>query len=124
MKITVDVDDAAITDLVRERIFELFSTDGRYRETGVRDLLRKIVDDAAVAAVSKAQDAIADQLPALAQGAVQDATKDAIETAAKRGVKVLKKLYAGFDPAKLTPDQRAWLEKQITAAANQREGDK
>jgi hypothetical protein len=46
--------------------------------------------------------------------------KDEIATAAKRGITALRKLYAGFDPAKLTADQRAWLEKQIAGAADDR----
>lgn len=118
MEITVTVDEEKIKNLVRERIAELFSQDSRFRETGVRELVRGIVDEAAVKAVQKARDAIADDLPKLAATAVDIAIREDIEKAAKRGIGALRKLYAGFDPTKLTPEQRAWLETQIAKAAN------
>ena len=63
MQITVEVAEERVADLVRQRIAELFSDDARFRETGVRDLLRKIVDEAATTAVRSARDAIAAELP-------------------------------------------------------------
>jgi histone H3/H4 len=120
MQITVDVSEERILALVRQRIAELFSDDARFRETNVRQLLRGIVDDGAVAAVSAARNMLAGKLADMARDAVELAVKDEIATAAKRGITALRKLYAGFDPAKLTADQRAWLEKQIAGAADDR----
>lgn len=121
MQITVEVDESKIADLVRERIEELFSLDTRYRETGVREMVRKIVDDAAVNAVSQAEKSIEADLPAMAAEAVRRETENEIGLAAKRGMRALQKLYAGFDPKKLTPEQRAWLESQIANAAKNKE---
>lgn len=121
MQITVEVAEERVADLVRQRIAELFSDDARFRETGVRDLLRRIVDEAATTAVCSARDAIAAELPAIAAEAVRRAVKDDIEKTAKRGLGALRKLYAGFDPAKLTPEHRAWLEQQIAEAGNKRD---
>jgi hypothetical protein len=121
MQITVEISEEKFTNLVRQRIEELFSNDARFRETAVRDLLRIIVDEAAVTAVRIARDSIASELPAMATDAVRMAVKDDIEKAAKRGLGALRKLYAGFDPSKLTPEQRAWVEKQIAEAGNNRD---
>ena len=117
MNITVEISEELVGNLVRQRIDELFNDDPRYRETGVRELLRRIVDETATTAVRSAREAIANELPAIASEAVHRAVKEDIEKAAKRGLAALRKLYAGFDPSKLTPAQRAWLEKQITVAA-------
>jgi hypothetical protein len=57
------------------------------------------------------------QLLDVLSDAVERAAKEDIEKAAKRGLGALRRLYVGFDPAKLTPDQKAWLEKQIAEAA-------
>ncbi len=103
MQNTVEVAEERVANLVRQRIAEPFSYDARFRETGVRDLLRRIVDEAATTAVRSARDAIA------------------IEKATKRGLVALRKLYAGFDPAKLKPEQQAWLEKQTSEAGNKRD---
>jgi len=119
MQITVDVPEEKVAALVRTRISELFSGDARYRETGVRKLVQKIVDDAAVDAVRQARDAINKQLPAMATAAVNEALHADIAAAAKRGLNALRKLYVGFDPNKLTAEQRAWLENQIAGAARQ-----
>jgi len=121
MLITVDVSEQQIERLVRERIAELFSNDSRFRETGVRELLRRIVDETAVQAVRLARDGIMAELPAMASESVRLAVKDDIDKAAKRGLGVLRKLYAGFDPSKLTNEQRAWLEKQIADSASKEE---
>jgi len=123
VQITVQVDDGKLEALVKQRVDELFSQDARYRDTGVRELVVRIVDEAAVSAVKQARDALAAELPALAAKAVRLAAEGDIIKAAKRGMNTLRKLYAGFDPAKLTPEQRAWLEKQITKAADQRENE-
>jgi hypothetical protein len=120
MQITVEVTEERVSNLVRRRIAELFSDDARFRETGVRNLLRQIADEAAMTAVRSARDAIASELPAMAADAVRRAVKDDIDKAAKRGLGALRKLYAGFDPSKLLPEQRAWLEKQIAEAGNKR----
>lgn len=117
MRITVEVPEEKVELLVRNRIAELFCSDSRFRETGVRELVRKIVDDSAVAAVRSATESIKTKLPAMASEAVNAATRNAIQDAAKRGLKALSKLYAGFDPSKLTVEQRAWLESQIAGAA-------
>ena len=117
MQITVEISEVTITNLVRDRLAELFSDDSRYRATMVRDALRRIVDDAALIAVKNARDAIADKLPELASVAVERAIKNDIEKAAKRGIDALRKLFAGFDPNKLTLEQRLWLENQIKKAA-------
>jgi len=119
MKITVEIAEERVAALVKERIAELFSSDSRYRETGVRNLVRGIVDDAAVSAVRTARDAVTAELPAMANEAVRHALQNEIELAAKRGFGALRKLYAGFDPNKLTTDQRAWLEKQIANAGKE-----
>ena len=121
MQITVEVNEGQIRALVKERIAELFSQDSRYRETAVREHVRKIVDDAAIAAVRGAEEAIAADLPAIAAEAVLRETENEIGLAAKRGLKALSKLYAGFDPSKLTPEQRAWLETQLVKTAGQKE---
>ena len=123
MQITVEIDEQQLVMLVRGRIAELFSDDSRFRETSVRDLVRKIVDDAAVKAVVQARDAIAAELPAIATEAVRRGVIEEIGNAARRGLRVLHKLYAGFDPHELTEEQRAWLEGQIAKAANSREGE-
>lgn len=121
MQITVDVSEDRVTQLVRQRIAELFSDDARFRDTGVRDVLRRIVDDAAVAAVRAARDSIAAELPALAAEAVRHAVEADIQAAARRGLGALRKLYAGFDPARLTTEQRTWIERQIAEAADERD---
>ena len=121
MKITVDVEESQICNLVKTRIAELFSTDARYRESRVRELINKIVDETAVSAVRQARDTIAGELPKLASEAVSRAIKLDMDKAATRGMGALRKLYAGFDPSKLTPEQRAWLEKQLATAADKRE---
>lgn len=121
MQITVDIEERRVADLVRGRIAELLSDDARYRGTPVRDLLRRMVDDAATTAVRAARDAIAAELPAMAAEAVRAAIKNEIDRAAKRGMGALRKLFAGFDPSKLTPEQRSWLEKQIAEGADKRE---
>jgi hypothetical protein len=117
VQITVNIDDSKVADLVRERIGELFSADSRYRETSVRDHVRRLVDDAAVAAVRAASAEIAGQLPEMARQAVERQVREDIQAAAKRGLQALRKLYAGFDPAKLTDQQRTWLVDQISGAA-------
>lgn len=61
------------------------------------------------------------ELPAMAVEAVRREIENEIGLAAKRGLKALSKLYAGFDPNKLTPEQRAWLESQIANAAKNKE---
>ena len=91
MKIQVEVDDNKIRDLVITRIYELFGDDQRFRDTGVRDLIRRVVDDAAVSAVRLARDAIAGELPAMAQEAVRRAIKEDMDKAAKRGLAMLHK---------------------------------
>jgi hypothetical protein len=112
MLITVDVSEQQMSKLVRERIEELFRNDSS---------LRKIVDEIAVAAVRSARDAMMSEFPAMASESVRLAVKDDIDKAAKRGLGVLRKLYAGFDPSKLTNEQRAWLEKQIADSASKEE---
>lgn len=121
MKITVEVSESRVSELVRQRIAELFSDDARYRDTGARELIRGIVDAAAVSAVAQARALIESELPALAADAVDRAVRADIESAAKRGMGTLRKLYAGRDPAKLPPEQRAWLESQIATAAKAKE---
>ena len=118
MQITITIDDNALAKLAQERIDELLGDDARYRQTGPRDMLRRIVDEAAIEAVTKARAEIAEQLPTLAREAVRYAITDEIGKAAKRGVRALSKLYAGFDPSKITPEQKAWLEGQIAKAAS------
>lgn len=121
MQITVDVNEERVADLVRQRLDELFSDDARYRDSGVRDQIRRLVDDAALGAVMAARDHIAGELPAMANAAVRREITDEMQRAAKRGLAMLRKLYAGFDPNKLAPEQRAWLEKQIALAGDQRD---
>lgn len=116
MQVTVEIPDGRIAELVRQRINELLSDDARYRETGVRALVREIVDKAAGEAVRQANDAISAELPTMAAEAVRRATHEEIERAAKRGLGALRKLYAGFDPARLTQEQLAWVKRQIEEA--------
>ena len=122
MNVTVEINEARITELVRQRIGELFSDDSRFRETPARDLIRRLTDEAAVSAIKQARDKIADELPVMAEDALRVALKADMELAAKRGTAALRKLYAGFDPAKLLPEQRAWLVKQITGVADVEKG--
>ena len=122
MKVEIEIDEAQIVALVKQRLAELFSSDARYRDTGVRDRVRLIVDGAAVAAVDKARAAIEGRLPAFAAEAVERQVKADIENATRRGLGALKKLYAGFDPARMTPEQLAWLKDQIAKAAAAKEG--
>jgi DNA invertase Pin-like site-specific DNA recombinase len=117
MQITVDVPEDRIRRLVAQRIDELFGDDARYRESRVRDLVRTIVDETAAVAVIAARDAIRHEFVQMAQDAVSEATRAEIAAAAKRGLAALRKLFAGFDPAKLTPEQRKWVEKQIADSA-------
>src|SRR3990167_8609732 len=105
MKIEVDIDEGKLRELVVQRIEELFSNDARYRDTPVRDMVRRLVDESAVAAIQQANVNMSASLPALAAVAVERALQDDITAAAKRGLAVLRKLYAGFDPSKLTPEQ-------------------
>jgi hypothetical protein len=118
MNITVEVSESEIAKLVRERIAELFSSDARYRETAVRGYVRSIVDHAAVEAVRGAQEAIASQLPEMAVDAVTRATKAEMEAAAKRGLRAFTKLNAGFNPNRMIPELKAWLEHQLAKAAD------
>jgi hypothetical protein len=123
MQITVEVSEERITTLVRQRIAELFSDDSRFRDSSVRDVLRRIVDEAATTAVREAQNSIAAELPAMAAAAVRNAVQDEIKKAAKRGAKTLRKLYAGFDPNGLTQEQKTWLEKQTAQASAKTAGE-
>ncbi len=116
MEIKVEIDPEQIARMVRQRIAELFSDDNRYREGGDREMVRRLVDESAVESVRLARDSIKNELPAMAEAAVRQAVQHEIEKTAKRGLGALQKLYAGFDPNKLTPEQRIWLEKQIAAA--------
>ena len=117
MQITVEVADAAIRKLVQQRIVELFGDDSRYRETGARALVRRVVDEAAVEAVRRARDAIAGEVDGMAEAAYREGIKLEMAGAVKRGLKALGKLWGGFDPAKLTDEQRAWLVGQMSKAA-------
>lgn len=116
MKLEIEVPEHKISEMVKTRIDELFSTDARYRETRVRDLVMAIVDEAAVSAVRSARNEISAKLPEMARESVARMLAIEIDNAAKRGLSALRKLYAGFDPSKLTDDQRAWLVKQIAEA--------
>lgn len=118
MEIEVTIDERRIVSLVEQRVRELFSDDSRYRESGLRDLLRGIVDDAALEAVQAARDRITSEIPAIAVTALRDAVKLEMEKAAQRGLATLKKLFVGFDPRTMTDEQRAWLQRQLVAAGH------
>jgi hypothetical protein len=117
MEIIVTIPDDKIQQMVKQRLVELFGDDARYRETSAREMVRAIVDESAVAAVRSAREKVEADLPVIAEVAVREAIKNDIMLAAKRGIGALKKLFVGFDPAKLTEDQRDWLTRQLTAAA-------
>jgi hypothetical protein len=117
MEIIVHVPDDKIQQMVKQRLDELFGDDARYRETSAREMVRAIVDESAVAAVRAAREKVEADLPVIAEVAVREAIKNDIMLAAKRGIGALKKVFVGFDPAKLTEDQRDWLTRQLTAAA-------
>jgi hypothetical protein len=121
MQVTVEIPEQRITDMVRQRLAELFGDDARFRDSTARDTIRRIVDEAATDAVLQARDAIAGQLPELAAEATKTAIVAELDKAAKRGLVALRKLYAGFDPAKLTGAQRDWLAKQLAEAAAKEE---
>ena len=118
MQITINVDEGQIERMVRARVAELFSADARYREAGVRLTVNKFVDDAATEAVKEAWQNIKDKIPAMANQALTVAVNNEMTKAANRGLKMISKLFAGFDPKDLTPEQREWLTNQITKQAN------
>jgi hypothetical protein len=117
MKITVEVPEERISQIIQTRINELFSEDSRYRESDIRTTIHRIIDTYALEAVKSAKDRIELEIPTMASEAVKKTMQYEMDKTAKRGFGALSKLYSGFDPAKLTQEQRAWLEKQITEAA-------
>jgi hypothetical protein len=121
MEITVHIPDDKIQSMVKQRLAELFGDDARYRDTSAREMVRAIVDESAVSAVKAAREKVEADLPTIAESAVRDAIKNDILLAAKRGIGALKKLFVGFDPAKLTEEQRDWLTRQLTAAAKSKD---
>jgi hypothetical protein len=116
MKIEVEIPEDKITRLVLDRIGELFSEDARYRETAVRTAMHRIVDETAERAVRDAADAIAKDIPEIAKRVVREAVERQMQNATQRGLSALKKLWVGFDPQKLTPEMRVWLQSQLVGA--------
>lgn len=96
MKIEVEVSEAAIEKLVRQRMGWFFGDDFWNRRQIERALVRQIADGAAIEAVKNARARLA---------------VDALIAGVDVGVKIA--LWTGFDPGKLTEGQQAWLVGQM-----------
>ena len=126
MQLTIEIDEGRLAELLKERVASLFRTDGGYRDDDAteRAQVRKLLNEAITPVLIAARDKIAGELPAIAEASLRAAAKYEIDLAAKRGLGVMRKLFAGFDPAKLTPEQAEWLKAQMTGAGTKPEGEK
>ena len=113
MKITVEIDDAAIEREVKVRVNELFSEDARYRNTSARELIRNRVDAAIVA--SDMPQLIAAMLPDISRTVLQECIAESLRRSARKHLREMTK--CGFNLELLTPEERKWAEGQIAKKA-------
>jgi cation transport ATPase len=113
MKITVEIDDAAIEREVKVRVHELFSEDARYRNTSARELIRRSVDTAIVG--SDMTQLIAAMLPDISRTVLTECIADALRRSARARLREMTK--CGFNIELLTDDERKWAEEQIAKKA-------
>lgn len=118
ISISVSVPVKRLQDFMRERVAELFGADARYRQTGVRDMIRRSVDSAAEHAVADALRAELPGLPALVCKAVRQALEAAVTDSARKAAREATAEWRklGLDPARMTLEQLEWargvMEKQ------------
>ena len=112
MQVTLEIDERRFRDLAQARMDELFSDDARFRESPVRSMIRRITDDVAVEAVRQARAKIEIELPAMAETILREEIREAMRRESKAHVRDMRKLYSGFDPARLSEQQRAWVLDQ------------
>jgi hypothetical protein len=113
MKITVEIEDAAIEREVKVRVHELFSEDARYRNTTARELIRSRVDAAIVA--SDMPQLIAAMLPDISRTVLQECIAESLKRSARAHLRKMTK--CGFNLELLTDDERKWAEEQIAKKA-------
>ena len=113
MKITVEIEDAAIEREVKVRVHELFSEDARYRNTTARELIRSRVDAAIVA--SDMPQLIAAMLPDISRTVLQECIAESLKRSARAHLREMTK--CGFNLELLTDDERKWAEEQIAKKA-------
>ena len=109
MQVTLEIDERRFRDLAQARMDELFSDDARFRESPVRSMIRRITDDVAVEAVRQARERIEIELPAMAETILREEIRAGMRKEAAKMVRDMRKLYSGFDPAKLSEQERAWV---------------
>ncbi len=109
MQVTLEIDERRFRDLAQARMDELFSDDARFRESPVRSMIRRITDDVAVEAVRQARLKIEIELPAMAETILREEIRAGMHREAAKMVRDMRKLYSGFDPAKLSEQERAWV---------------
>jgi hypothetical protein len=112
MQVTIEIDERRFRDLAQARMDELFSDDARFRESPVRSMIRRITDDVAVEAVKQARAKIEIELPAMAETILREEIREAMRRESKAHVREMRKLFGGFDPAKLSEQERAWVLSQ------------
>ena len=117
MQLTINIDEARLTEILQEQASELFLSG--YQHDEPRREFRKMIDQALGTAITENMKTI--NVEEITAAAVRTAVKEEADKAAKRGLGVLRKQFAGFNPAKLPEDQRAWLEEQIAKAAKTQE---
>jgi len=117
MQVTLEIDERRFRDLAQARMDELFSDDARFRESPVRSMIRRITDDVAVEAVRQARERIEIELPAMAETILREEIRAGMRKEAAKMVRGMRKLYSGFDPAKLSEQQRAWVLDQTAKRA-------
>jgi hypothetical protein len=88
---------------------ELFSDDARFRESPVRSMIRRITDEVACEAVKQARAKIEIELPAMAETILREEIRAGMRKEAAKMVRDMRKLYSGFDPARLSEQERAWV---------------
>lgn len=113
MDITVKVLDEDVQRMVQERANELFAPHSTYNDAPLRRQLREVMDTELARVFAGALPAVTADLPALAEAALRDAFVKSIERMAKDHARSLRKQFAGFDPASLTPEKRRWVSEQI-----------
>jgi sRNA-binding carbon storage regulator CsrA len=109
MQVTLEIDERRFRDLAQARMDELFSDDARFRESPVRSMIRRITDDVAVEVVRQARAKIEIELPAMAETILREEIRAGMRKEAAKMVRDMRKLYSGFDPARLSEQERAWV---------------
>jgi hypothetical protein len=112
MQVTLEIDERRFRDLAQARMDELFSDDARFRESPVRSMIRRMTDEVACEAVKHAREKIEIELPAMAATILREEIRARMQMESAKIVRDVRKLYSGFDPAKLTEQERAWVLDQ------------